>query len=258
MIGRMAVEVDGTGEPVVLLHGLGGSSNTWTAMMPAFARHQTIRIDLPGAGRSHLVEGPISIDSLVRAVERVLSSLNIAKAHIVGHSMGTIVATHLASTTNLARSLLLFGPLLAPPEAARVALRARAEKLHSEGVLGMQLVADALVQASTSTESKQKRLASIAFVRESLMRQCPNGYARNCEALAQAQAADTAKISCPTKLVTGSDDVVSPPQSVRSMGEKIINSRTEILSGCGHWTPIEMPDECTAIARQFYSQRFTH
>jgi 3-oxoadipate enol-lactonase len=258
MIGRMAVEVDGVGEAVVLLHGLGGSSNTWTAMMPAFARYQTIRIDLPGAGRSHLVEGPISIDSLVRAVERVLASLNITKAHIVGHSMGTIVAAHLASTTKVARSLLLFGPLLAPPDAARAALRARADKVRADGAPGMQLVADTLVQASTSTESKQKRLASIAFVRESLMRQCPDGYARNCEALAQAQAADTAKLTCPTQLVTGSDDVVSPPQAVRSMGEKIINSRTEVLNGCGHWTPIEMPDECAAIARHFYSQRFAY
>lgn len=269
IINRMAVEVEGSGEAVVMLHGLGGTSNTFSAIMPVFSRYQTIRIDLPGAGRSNLVEGSISIASLVAAVERVLSHLNISKAHFVGHSMGTIVAAHLAANTKvssgnslavsasqLVRSLLLFGPLLCPPEPARPNIKARAAKARSEGLVGMQVIADALVQSSTSAESKRSRLASIAFVRETLMRQCPNGYARNCEALAEAEAADTSQIACPTLLVTGDEDVVAPPQAVRQMSEKIANSRYEVLRGCGHWTPIEMPIECSQLASQFYSQRF--
>jgi 3-oxoadipate enol-lactonase len=269
IINRMAVEVEGSGEAVVMLHGLGGTSNTFSAIMPAFSRYQTIRIDLPGAGRSNLVEGPISIASLVAAVERVLINLEVSRAHFVGHSMGTIVATHLAaspaantnqappsSVSRFVRSLLLFGPLLCPPEPARPNITARAAKVRAEGSSGMQAVADALVQGSTSAESKRSRLASIAFVRESLMRQCPDGYARNCEALAEAQAADTSHITCPTLLITGDEDAVAPPQAVRQMSEKIANSRYEILRGCGHWTPIEMPIECTQLASQFYSQRF--
>jgi 3-oxoadipate enol-lactonase len=256
MISRMAVEIEGSGDTIVLLHGLGGSSNTWAPLMPTLSRFQTIRIDLPGAGRSHRVEGPISIDSLVSAVERVMTTLSISKAHVMGHSMGTIIATHLASKTKLVRSLLLFGPLLCPPEGARANIKARAAKARTEGVVGMQAIADALVLASTSNESKQKRLASVAFVRESLMRQCPDGYARNCDALAEAQAADTSRITCPTLLVTGDEDVVSPPQAVRSMSEKIAASRMEVLRGCGHWTTIEMPDECANMTRQFYNQRF--
>jgi 3-oxoadipate enol-lactonase len=269
IINRMAVEVEGSGETVVMLHGLGGTSNTFSAIMPAFSRHQTIRIDLPGAGRSNLVEGPISIASLVAAVERVLVNLGVSSAHFIGHSMGTIVATHMAagsatstnqasasSASRFVRSLLLFGPLLCPPEPARPTIKARAAKVRAEGTAGMQAVADALVQGSTSAESKRSRLASIAFVRESLMRQCPDGYARNCDALAQAQAADTSQIVCPTLLVTGDEDVVAPPQSVRQMSEKIVGSRYEVLRGCGHWTPIEMPAECTQLVNQFYSQRF--
>jgi 3-oxoadipate enol-lactonase len=280
IISRMAVEVDGTGDPVVFLHGLGGTSNTFAAVMSAFSRFQTIRIDLPGAGRSNLVEGPISIASLVRAVELVLGHLGIGKAHFVGHSMGTIVAAHIAansaaksasnssasnslasagsgsSTAPSVRSLLLFGPLLCPPEPARSSLKLRAQKARSEGATGMQAIADALLQASTSAESKRSRFASVAFVRESLMRQCPDGYARNCEALAEAQAANTSLINCPALLVTGDEDVVAPPQAVRQMSEKIVGSRMEVLRGCGHWTPIEMPAECSQLASQFFSQRF--
>jgi 3-oxoadipate enol-lactonase len=265
----MAVEVEGSGEAVVMLHGLGGTSNSFSAIMPAFSRYKTIRIDLPGSGRSNHVEGPISIASLVTAVERVLANLSISKAHFVGHSMGTIVATHLAagtisnanqtsvfSTARLVRSLLLFGPLLCPPEPSRPNIKARAAKVRAEGAAGMQAVADGLVQASTSSESKRSRFTSLAFVRESLMRQCPDGYARNCDALAEAQAADTSQIICPTLLITGDEDVVAPPQAVRQMSEKIRGSRYEVLRGCGHWTPIEMPAECSQLANQFYSQRF--
>ena len=45
------------------------------------------------------------------------------------------------------------------------------------------------------------------------------------------------------------------PTPVRLMGEKIARSRVEVLRGCGHWTPVEMPEECAALLAQFYAQR---
>ncbi len=260
-IERMAVEIDvpvgGAGEAALLLHGLGGTSNSWTPMLAAFSRCIVLRPDLPGAGRSHRVEGKLTIDRFVEGALRVLGACGHERAHVVGHSMGTIVAAHLAAREpKRVRSLALFGPLLAPPDPARANIRARGEKAQSDGVAGMQAIADALVQASTSAESKAKRHAAIAFVRESLMRQDPDGYARNCEALAEAQPADASKIACPTLLVTGDEDVVAPPQAVRAMGEKIAGSQVEILRGCGHWTPLEKPDECMQLLQRFYARRF--
>ncbi|HVL58751.1 MAG TPA: alpha/beta fold hydrolase [Burkholderiaceae bacterium] len=256
LIERIAYEVDGDGDAVLLIHGLGGTSNTFTAIAPAFARLRRIAFDLPGSGRSHRVEGPLSIERFVQAALRVLSAAGAQRAHVVGHSLGTIVAAHLAAAEPRAvRSLALFGPLLAPPEPARANIRARGAKARSEGVAGMQQIADALVQGSTSARTKSQRGAAVAFVRESLMRQDPDGYARTCDALAQAQPADASKIECPTLLVTGDEDGVAPPQSVRMMGERIAGARIEVLRGCGHWTPIEMPDECIALLNAFYAQR---
>jgi len=249
-VERLAVEVDGDGEPVVMIHGLGGTTNTFTPLLPAFARNKRVRFDLPGSGRSFRVEGPLSVEKFVEATKRAMAAAKVEKAHVVGHSMGTIVAAHFAAAEpNAVRSLVLFGPLLAPPDQARANIRARAAKARQEG---MQGIADALVQASTSSETKQKRHTAVAFVRESLMGQDPDGYARSCEALADMQAADTTKIVCPTLLVTGDEDVVSPPQSVRMMGQKIAGSRVEVLRGCGHWTPVEKPDECIDLLKQFY------
>jgi 3-oxoadipate enol-lactonase len=258
-IERMAVEIDtpaGGGDAVLLIHGLGGTSNTWTALLPAFSRFEKVRFDLPGSGRSHRVEGPLSIDRFVQATLRVLAASGRERAHIAAHSMGGIVALHLAAREPRAvRSLALFGPLLAPPDTARANIRARGEKARKEGVAGMQAIADTLVQAATSAETKAKRHAAVAFVRESLMRQDPDGYARSCDALADAPPADAARISCPTLLVTGDDDIVAPPQAVRAMSEKIARSQVEVLRGCGHWTPIEKPDECIDLLSRFYARR---
>jgi pimeloyl-ACP methyl ester carboxylesterase len=249
-IERIAVEVEGDGEPVLMIHGLGGTTNTFTPLLPAFARNKRVRFDLPGSGRSSRVEGPLSIEKFVEAAKRVMYACKVEKVHVVGHSMGTIVATHLAAAEpNAVRSLALFGSLLAPPDQARANIRARAGRARQEG---MQGIADALLSSSLSSETRAKRLAAVAFVRESLMAQDPDGYARSCEALAEMQPADTSKIACPTLLVTGDEDVVSPPQSVRMMGQKIAGSRVEVLRGCGHWTPVEKPEDCIALLKPFY------
>jgi len=252
-VERIAVEVDGEGNPVVMIHGLGGTTNSFTALLPAFARNKRVRLDLPGSGRSSRVEGPLSIEKFVEATLKAMAAAKVEKAHLVAHSMGTIVAAHLAAAEPRAvQSLALFGPLLAPPDQARANIRARGQKVRAEG---MHSVADSLVQASTSSETRAKRHAAVAFVRESLMGQHPEGYARSCEALAEAQPADTSKIACPTLLVTGDEDAVAPPQAVRMMGQKIRGSRVEVLRGCGHWAPVEKPDECIALLQHFYKER---
>ena len=249
-VERLAIEVDGEGEPVVMIHGLGGTTNTFTPLLPAFPRNKRVRFDLPGSGRSCRVDGLLSIEKFLDATKRAMSAAKVEKAHVVGHSMGTIVAQHFAANERGAvKSLALFGPLLAPPDQARAGIRGRAAKARQEGMRG---IADALVQASLSSETRAKRQTAVAFVRESLMAQDPDGYARSCEALAEMQAADTAKIECPTLLVTGDEDAVSPPQSVRMMGQKIAASRVEVLRGCGHWTPVEKPDECIELLNRFY------
>jgi pimeloyl-ACP methyl ester carboxylesterase len=255
-VERMAVEIDGDGDAVLMIHGLGGSSNVWTPLLPTFARCRTIRPDLPGSARSGRVEGPLSIERFVQAMLRAAGSAGVERAHVVAHSLGTIVAFHLAQAEpRFVRSLALFGALLAPPDAIRGGIRGRGEKARAEGEAGMQEIANALVQAATSAETKAKRPVIAALVREFLMRQPPEGYARTCEALATAQAADPSRITCPTLLVTGDEDAVAPAGVARQIAERIPGCRLEILRGCGHWTPIEKPDECNEALRRFYAQR---
>src|SRR6185503_909984 len=111
-------------------------------LLPAFARHRTIRFDLPGSGRSNRVEGPLSLQLFVERALLVMRKVEVERAHVVAHSMGTIVAAHLAAAEpGKVGSLALFGPLLAPPEPARAAIRGRAAEARKGD---MQPIADAL------------------------------------------------------------------------------------------------------------------
>lgn len=254
-LDRMAVEDEGEGDAVVCVHGLGGSSNTFTPLMPVLGRHRVLRPDLPGSGRSQHAEGALSIERFVSAVQTACIRWGIARAHFVGHSLGTIVCQHLAvAAPALVRSLTLFGPLIAPPDATRVAMRARAAKAQAEGAAGMQDISTALLNAALSADTRQRQPLAVAYVRESLMRQDGAAYARMCLALAEAQPAAVEQIACPVLLVTGDEDGVAPPQAVRAMAERLHgarSSRVVVLPRCGHWTPIERVAECQAELRDF-------
>ncbi|HSV61664.1 MAG TPA: alpha/beta hydrolase [Variovorax sp.] len=256
LIERMAVEEEGEGPAVVCVHGLGGSSNTWTPLMPALARHRVIRVDLPGSGRSQAAEGPLSIERYVQALLSACTRLGVTRAHWLGHSMGTIVCQHIAAAhPKLVASVALFGPLIAPPDSARAAMRQRAEKARS-GAAGMQEITLALLGAAMSADTRERLPLAVAYVRESLMRQGGEAYARSCEALAGAPAAAVEAITAPMLLVTGDEDGVAPPQSVRAMADRLHNAaskRVVVLPRCGHWTPVERPEECQRELREFLS-----
>jgi pimeloyl-ACP methyl ester carboxylesterase len=253
VIERMAVEIDGAGDALVMLHGLGGTSNVWSPLMRQLVpRFRVIRPDLPGSGRSP-APMPLTLQSLADGVVRACGVLGVGRAHFAGHSMGTIVCKHIAvQHPALVQSLALFGPVLALPDAGRQAMQARAAKVRAEGMAG---VADAILQAATSSDTRANQPVAAALVRELLMRQDPEGYARNCEALAGAQPADVAQLRCRTLLVTGDEDPIAPPSSVRALGGMIEGARVVVFNRCGHWTPIERAAECAAELGSFYFGR---
>jgi 3-oxoadipate enol-lactonase len=254
-VGGVVLEDSTDGKDVVLcIHGLGGSSNNWTPVLAAFEGFRVLRVDLPGSARSPLPAEPLSIASYVKTILGVLDAMEVARVHVVAHSLGTIVAQHLA-VEHPARvaSLAMFGPLLAPPEAGRPGILARAALAREKGLAGMQEIADTIVKAATSDETKAERPITLALVRESVMRQSPEGYAASCEALAKATPAAIDRITARTLLVTGENDGTGSPAGVKAMGERIVGSKVVILPGSGHWTTFEKPVECLRALREFYA-----
>ena len=255
----MAVEVDGDGDAVLMLHGLGGTSNTFTAIEPAFARMKRVRFDLPGSGRSDRVEGALSIARYVKP--RCACWLRPASR------------ARTWSPIRWARSSRRISPRCTPRSCAASRCSARcsrrrtrrgpacaraAEKARSEG--GMQDIADALVQASTSASTKAQRRAAVAY---------------------RARVADAPAARRLRALVPRAGRCAKPPMPRASRARRCWSPATrtwwrrlrpcarwarrsppaaptvavEVLRGCGHWTPIEMPDECAQLLRDHYARR---
>lgn len=251
-LNGMAVEVDGEGDALLCIHGLGGSSNVWTPLLAATAGFKTIRPDLPGSARSQLPHNALSIAGYVEALVGLLDALELKAVHVMAHSLGTVIAQHLAvDHPGRVHSLALFGPLVAPPDAARAGTLARAQ-LARTGVPAMQEIANQIVQAATAKETKAEQPAVLALIREIVMRQPPEGYAQSCEALAAAQSAAIEHISVPTLLVTGDQDGVAPAANVALMAGRIEGSEQFVLEGCGHWTPFERPKQCVEHLQRFH------
>ncbi len=254
ILNGIAVEVSGEGSPLLCIHGLGGSSNTWTPVLDAFTSFQVIRFDLPGSARSALGNTPLSIELYVQTVEQVLEALNVDKVHVVAHSMGTIVAAHFAAKhPERINSLAMFGPLLAPPDAGRAGIQARAEMARDGGLAALQEIADAIVKSATSQQTKDEQPAVLALVREAIMRQTPEGYSQSCAALAKAQPAEVERIKAPVLLVTGDQDGVAPAWSVEEYSDLLEDARMVVFEGCGHWTTFEQPQACVAELNTFYA-----
>ncbi|MFB4202544.1 3-oxoadipate enol-lactonase 2 [wastewater metagenome] len=247
---QLLVEEHGDGEAVIMVHGLGGDSNAWGPQANMLSRHfRVIRPDLEGSGLSPCT-GELSIDGFVDDLLALADSLGVERAHWVGHSMGTIVCQHIAARhPERTASLALMGPILEPPEAARKGIRDRAAAARDNGMIP---IADALYQGSLAADTRAHQPAVAAFVRELVMRQAPEGYARTCEALAAAQAADLGAIGCPTLLVTGDEDGVAPPTAARDMAKRIAGAHLEILHRCGHWTPLERANEVNHALLNLY------
>ena len=246
-IERMAVEIDGSGDPVICVHGLGGTSNTYCAQMAALTGKRVIRPDLLGSGRSPLIEKP-SIGGFVTALIRMADVLGVKSAHWIGHSMGTLILQHLAAEHgSCVRSLTLLGPTPGPTAQVVENLKKRAALARSGG---LSEIADQVSTAGTSSDSKQRNPAAVAFVRESILRQDAEGYARTCEALAAGYPADLQRISCPVLLITGSDDTSTPPSLAQELAGKLAKARTVVLPRCGHWLTVEQPDEVNRELRR--------
>lgn len=139
---RIAFVDDGQGAPLLLLHGLGGSHDDWRLQWPEFAaRYRVIVPDLRGHGASERRE-PFTIQQHARDMAALLAGLGIARAHVLGLSMGGAVAIEFALSAPAAVASLLLvntapGYLLTDPERRRMAMK----RFIVAAVLGVGAVA---------------------------------------------------------------------------------------------------------------------
>ena len=251
-LGNKHVSVEDTGEgpsTVVGIHGLGGTCNIYGPQIAALGgAHRFVTFDLNGHGMSPLV-GPVSIEGWAEDVVALLDDLELADVALVSHSMGTLVAQQvLATAGERVRAAAFLGPVRNLPDAARGAQADRAALVRAEG---MAAVAGAISQGAVSALTRSDRPVVSAMIKELLQRQSAEGYAAACEALGGSSPPDISQVTCPVLAVTGTEDMVSPPDAVRAFAGEFADASAVVIDDIGHWTTLEAPAEVNDLLADF-------
>lgn len=247
---QLFIETTGTGPDVVLVHGLGGTTSFFEPLVPSLSeRFRVTRYDFAGHGRSPRAE-ELTLESLTAELALVIESQTTSgRAHLVAHSMGTLIVQQLAATRpDLVQEIVLLGPVREQGQAAKDATRARAALVREKG---MAAVADTVATAATADQAALGNPLVRPFVRELLLGQDPEAYAQACEALAAATNPDLTRIQSKVLLLTGSEDKVSTPASNQAMAAELDSAELLVAPGTGHWTVPEAPDFVTAAVLDF-------
>ena len=239
-------EFDKSQPTIVLLHGAGFDRSTWALHSRWFAHHGfgVLAPDLPGHGRSSGAPLP-TIADMADWTAALLDAAGAAKAKLVGHSMGSLIALetaarHPAKVSALGligtAATMTVGPDLL--KAAEANDRAAIDMVSIWG-LGFQAELGGSLAPGLWMHSGAQRL----------LEQCRPGVLFNdlsaCNAYQGALAA-AAQITVPTTLVLGERDMMTPARAGKALAEALPNSRTVVLRGAGHMMMTERPDELLA------------
>lgn len=175
----------------------------------------------------------------------MIAHFGLKSTAVVGHSLGGLIALHLAARRpDLISKLVLFGPFKAPLPADQAGCKAHAEAVWSGG---MAAAADTVVQNALSAETLQDCGEVVGFARELLSRQNVEGYALACLALGNAQDPLWSLIKTNITVVSGSEDKVSNPDVCWSIVDFIEDSEQATFVACSHWHMLECANACVSV-----------
>ncbi|MGE0735185.1 MAG: alpha/beta fold hydrolase [Alphaproteobacteria bacterium] len=231
----------GAGTPLVLMHGIGSSSQSWADQYDDFAnRYRVIGWDAPGYGAStEFAQESPGTDDYANAMARLLDGLRIKTCFLLGHSLGALMAARFAAANPERVAALMLTSAAAGH--ARLAAEDRAKRLQDRlddisklGPKGMaEKSAPRVVAPGTDDATLARVRANMSLVR-------PRGYAQAARMLSGGDIwADLPKIACPTLVMCGSADMVTPEAINRDMASKIAGAEYVSLPGLGHLTYIE-------------------
>jgi pyruvate dehydrogenase E2 component (dihydrolipoamide acetyltransferase) len=243
------------GEPLLLLHGFGGDLNNWLFAAPALAAERTVyALDLPGHGGSSKDVGPGDLDFLVGATRQFFVAQGLDRVHLVGHSLGGLIAARLAlETPEDAASLTLVASAGLGEEINReyidgfIAAESRRELkpvlellFADRGVVTRQLVDDVL---------KYKRLDGVD---DALRAISGSLFADGRQRVVLADR--LGGLMAPLLVVWGAEDRIIPAAHAERVGE---GAEVHVLDGAGHSPHMEAAGDFNRIVEGFLAGRAT-
>lgn len=239
----------GDGPPVVFIHGFGADLNAWMFTQPALAeRHRTVALDLPGHGGSSRDVGAGDVGALAEAVAGALAALGIARAHLVGHSLGGAIALELAAAQpGLVASVTLIASAGLGPEIntgfidgfVKMERRRDAQDVlrllvHDPALLSRTMVEDVL---------RYKRLDGVAAALATIAGACFPGGRQT-----QDRTAALAGLAAPVQVIWGRDDRIVPAAHAEALRGRV---PVHILDNAGHLPQMEKAAEVNRLIGQF-------
>ena len=242
------------GAPVVLLHAVSLDLTSWDAQFGELSKtRDTVAFDWPGHGRSGGVAGPVSFDDLSQVVAAVVVATSGQPTHIVGISMGSMVAQSFAlQHPELVRSLCLIGSACTFADPVRAILRGRAATARKEG---MAAVLENATGHWFTPGFRQSRPDVIDRVEKAVLACDPVQYAAYWEMIATLETrAQLGALTCPTLVLAGEQDASTPPSAARLIADQIPGARWEVVPGAAHLATMETPGAVNQRLEAFFSE----
>ncbi len=245
----------GAGEPLVLLHGIGSGARSWRPQLAELSKDfRVMAWDAPGYGASDVLptEHPLAAE-YAAALGRLLDALRAPRVHLVGHSLGTVIALAFAAAYPQRVATLTLASLSSGHARLRMEERERlrSARLDDLSVLGPEGMAQKrgprLLGPKATEAHKQAVIETMSLIR-------PEGYTQAVWMLSRADtSADLARLPAdlPVQIVYGDADVVTPPEGIRKVAAARPDAPQRVLSGAGHALYIEQPAEFSALLRSF-------
>lgn len=242
--------VEGSGEPLVLLHCLGVDHRFWDFAKPLAQHFKLIRYDLPGHGAAAMPNGPYTIWDLADQLATVMRANNLTRAHVGGISLGGLIAQDFAARyPQMVSKLILVDTTPRYTDAMREMWAERAETARTKGVAAM---VDALLSVWFSKTAIAQDGAGLRYVRDTLASCNGEAYALACEALAEADLREAlSSIAAKTLVICGDDDIPSFLDAARLLGDAIPGAKLEWIPNTRHASVLESPDSAILMMKQF-------
>ena len=243
----------GSGTPVVLLHGFPFNRTMWDEQFEALrVRHRVIALDLRGHGETSVATEPATMEEMAKDVAALMEKINVSRAAVCGLSMGGYVALALYRMFPLrARALVLADTRPgADSEEARDNREVQAAKALKEGMAG---IADAMLPKLLSPKTVAKNPAVVAQVREMIVKTKPEGATAAQRGMAQRrdQTSFLSRIVCPTLIMVGREDMITPLADSELMHHEIGGSRLVVIEDAGHVSNLEQPENFNRALTKF-------
>ena len=248
-------EVSGSGYPLVLIHGVGLDRTMWEENIAELSKYyRVITYDLFGNGNSEHPDGAYSLSKYANQLNTLLQELNITSAHIVGFSLGGLIAKKFAILfPKKTASLIVVSAVANRNKEEREIIQKRVRKTEIEGHLS---VVDDSINRWFNQEFKEQYPETVARFQKRLEQNNQKGYLASYLVYAhgdQELKDQLSAILCPTLIITGGDDPRSNPKMAQFMGEQISNSKVEIIPDIRHMLPIEATTVFNELVKQFLS-----